>query len=128
MSTWRDEQRGAAERDPRRVGEYLDRATDGIGVPNAALLGMLFSKWPQLVGDDIAAHTEPRSLREGVLTVSVDQPAWAAQLGYLGSDLVVKIASFTGSSEVSEIQFRVAGEGPRTGREKSGRRPSRTPD
>lgn len=128
MSTWRDEPRPATEREPRKVAEYLDRATGRLGVPNAGLLGAVFSGWTDLVGAEIAAHAQPRSLREGVLTVDVDQPAWAAQLRYLATDLVTRIAGFTGSSEVSEIQFRVARPELRGGREKSPHRGSRAPD
>lgn len=108
MSTWRNQRPPALEIDPRRVGENLDRATQGLGFPKAGILGAIFSKWADLVGADIAAHTEPRTLRDGVLVVAVDQPAWAAQLRYLASDLLEKIAVFTGSSEVIEIHFRVA--------------------
>ena len=108
MSTWRDQRPPAVEIEPRRVAEHLDRAAQGLGIPKAGVLGAIFSKWADLVGVDIAAHTEPRTLRDRVLVVAVDQPAWAAQLRYLASDLVEKIAVFTGSSEVTEIQFRVA--------------------
>lgn len=128
MSTWRNEPRPAVERDARKVGECLDRATGGLGIPQAGLLGVVFSKWVELVGPEIAAHAEPGSLRDGVLTVNVDQPAWAAQLRYLASDLLAKISVFTGSSEVAEIRFRVASSELRSRREKSPRRGSRAPD
>lgn len=119
MSTWRDERRPSVEIEPRKVGECLDRATRGLGVPKAGTLGVVFSKWVELVGPEIASHAEPRSLRDGVLTVVVDQPAWAAQLRYLGSDLVAKIASFTASSEVTKVEFRVVAGGSSGSREKS---------
>jgi predicted nucleic acid-binding Zn ribbon protein len=128
VSTWRDERRPAVEADPRRVGEYLDPAARGLGVPKAGILGIVFSKWADLVGPEIAAHAEPGSLRDGVLTVVVDQPAWAAQLRYLGSDLVAKIAEFAGSSEVSKVEFRVAPAGSSGSREKSPGRGFRDPD
>ena len=127
MSTWRDERRPPLEVEPRRVGECLDRATRGLGVPKAEMLGAVFAKWVELVGPEIASHAEPRSLREGILTVVVDQPAWAAQLRYLASDLVTKIASFTGSSEVGKVEFRVVAGGISGSREKSSERGSRSP-
>ncbi len=128
MSTWRDERRPATEIEPCKVGEYLDKTTRGMGVPKAGILAVVFSKWPELVGQEIASHAEPRTLRDGVLTVVVDQPAWAAQLGYLASDLVAKIAVFTGSSEVEKVEFRVAAGGISGSREKSSRRAARGPD
>jgi predicted nucleic acid-binding Zn ribbon protein len=105
------------------VGDYLDGTTERMGVPRAGILGVVFSKWAELVGAEIADHAQPRSLRQGVLTVVVDEPAWAAQLRYLTSDLLARISAFTGTSEVAEIQFRVAGYEARSGREKSPGRP-----
>ncbi|HEX6394353.1 MAG TPA: DUF721 domain-containing protein [Acidimicrobiales bacterium] len=128
MSTWRDERPRALENEPRRVGEHLDSATQGLGVSKAGILGVVFSKWADLVGPEIAAHAKPRSLRDGILLVVVDQPAWAAQLRYLGTDLVAKIAAFAGTSEVADVEFRVVAEGFSGPREKSARRGSRDPD
>jgi predicted nucleic acid-binding Zn ribbon protein len=116
------------EIEPRRVGEHLDSATRGLGVPKAGILAVVFSKWAELVGPDIAAHAEPRSLHDGVLLVVVDQPAWAAQLRYLSTDLVAKIAAFAGTSEVVTVEFRVVAAGLSEPREKSARRGSRDPD
>jgi predicted nucleic acid-binding Zn ribbon protein len=128
VSTWREERRPAAEVEPRKIGEYLDETTRGMGVPKAGILAVVFSKWSELVGQEIASHAEPRALRDGVLTVVVDQPAWAAQLGYLAADLVAKIAVFTGSSEVEKVEFRVAAGGISGSREKSSGRAARGPD
>ena len=128
MSTWRDERPPALKIEPRRVAEHLDSATRGLGVPKAGILAVVFSKWAELVGPDIAAHAEPRSLRDGVLLVVVDQPAWAAQLRYLSADLVAKIAAFAGSSEVVTVEFRVVAGGRSGPREKAARRGSRDPE
>jgi predicted nucleic acid-binding Zn ribbon protein len=99
-----------------------------MGVPKAGTLAVVFSKWLDMVGPEIASHAEPRSLRDGVLTVAVDQPAWAVQLRYLGSDLLAKIAAFAGSSEVVRVEFRVVAGGISEPREKSSGRGSRGPD
>ena len=128
MSTWRDERPPALEIEPRRIGEHLDRATRGLGVPKAGTLAVVFSRWAELVGPDIAAHAEPRSLRDGVLLVVVDQAAWAAQLRYLGADLVSKIANIAGSSEVTNVEFRVVASGILGAPKKSSGRGSRGPD
>lgn len=109
MSTWRPSSTPPWERDPKRVGDSLNRVTDAIGAPAPETLSVVFSRWEELVGADIAAHAAPRSLRDGVLLVEVDQPAWAAQLGYLSSQLLSRLEAETGSGQVSEIRFRVAG-------------------
>lgn len=68
------------------------------------------------MGADIASHAVPRSLRDGVLTVDVDEPAWAAQLAFMNEELLQRIGSETGSGEVADIRFRVAGAGPGSAR------------
>jgi predicted nucleic acid-binding Zn ribbon protein len=93
------------------VGESLDRVTRSIGVPLSAVLAPVFSGWEEIVGAEIAGHARPRSLRDGVLVVVVDQPAWAAQLRFLTSDLLRRLEVAVGPGQVTEIQLRV---GPET--------------
>jgi len=92
------------------MGESLDRVTSSIGAATAKTLSAVFSRWEDLVGSDIAAHAVPKSVRDGVLLVEVDQPAWATQLGYLSTDLLAKLQASAGTSEVAEIRFRVGSE------------------
>ncbi len=92
---------------PRRVAESLDRLATSLGVPSAGVLTTLFSAWPELVGDAVAAHSRPRSLRDGVLVVAVDEPAWATQLRWLESDLLVRLGEVLGEGVVQSIDVRV---------------------
>lgn len=110
MSTWRPAGIPARERDPRPVGDSLDRVTRAIGVPLSAVLATIFSRWEAIVGPEIAGHARPRTLREGVLTVVVEQPAWAAQLGFMTGELLRRVELAVGPGQVGEIQLRVASE------------------
>jgi predicted nucleic acid-binding Zn ribbon protein len=121
MTTWRPARLSASERDPRPVADSLDRVTKSFGAPRAQLLSAVFTHWEELVGAEIAAHAQPRSLRDGVIVVSVDQPAWATQLRYMASDLLARIRTDTGSAEIVEIQIRV-GSGPESEGRRKGRR------
>src|SRR5438093_109846 len=55
---------------PRRLEESLDRLAHGIGGPNASALGGVFTRWAEVVGDEVAAHAAPVSLASGTLVVS----------------------------------------------------------
>jgi predicted nucleic acid-binding Zn ribbon protein len=107
MTTWRPAGVSASARDPRPVADSLDRITRRIGAPRAELLAAVFARWEQLVGPDIAAHAQPRSLRDGVLVVIADQPAWATQLRYMAAELLDRIRAETAAEEIAEIQIRV---------------------
>lgn len=128
MSTWVPSGQPPSERDPRKVSESLDRIARRLGGPSATAATAVFSRWADLVGADIAAHATPVSLRDGVLTLSVDHPAWATQLRYMTADLLHRLADTTGR-DVREIRLRVtgetAGQEPRRG---TGRTGSAGPD
>jgi predicted nucleic acid-binding Zn ribbon protein len=73
----------------------------------------VFAHWEGVVGPNVAAHAHPLTLRDGVLIVGVDQPAWATELNHLKADLLRRIGEVTGSAEVTEVRVRVSG--PRSG-------------
>jgi predicted nucleic acid-binding Zn ribbon protein len=98
--------------DPRRVGASLDRVAASLGVPRATTLASVFAAWADLVGESVAANSRPRSLRDGVLVVAVDQPGWATQLRWLEADLLARLAEHLGAGEVVAIEVRVASTGP----------------
>lgn len=97
------------DREPRRVGESLDRVAASLGVPEAAVLPAVFGGWADLVGERVAAHARPRALRHGVLLVAVDEPAWATQLRFLEADLLARLADRLGAGAVTRIDVRVTG-------------------
>jgi predicted nucleic acid-binding Zn ribbon protein len=71
------------------------------------VLAAVFSRWPDVVGDAVAAHTRPLSLSRGTLVVAVDQPAWATQLRFLSGDLLARLADVAGPGAVRAIEVRV---------------------
>ena len=99
-------------RDPRPVGESLDGVARRLGAPTATSLGSVFTQWEAAVGPVIAGHARPIGLTDGVLTIAVDDPAWATQLRFLVNELVAKVAAVAGPGVVGRIDVRV--EAPRT--------------
>jgi predicted nucleic acid-binding Zn ribbon protein len=75
-------------REPHKLGDTLGEVARGLGLPDPNALAAVLAAWPGMVGDAIGAHSRPRSLRNGVLTVAVDSPVWGTQLRYLEADLV----------------------------------------
>ena len=99
------EEEGA--RDPGGLGPSLDRVAKRLGAPTAKALSGLFVRWADLVGDGIAAHATPVSLRRGMLLVEVDSNAWATQLRYMTTDLITKCCDELGEGAVKKIEVRV---------------------
>lgn len=96
------------EREPRGLGESLDRIATSIGAPGADALATVFSAWPEVVGEAVAAHCRPRSLQQSTLVVAVDEPAWAASLRWLEADIVTRLGAVTGEGVVTDLAIRVA--------------------
>jgi hypothetical protein len=68
----------------------------------------IWARWPDLVGERIAAHTEPAGLKNRRLTVRVASAAWLQELSFLRAELVQKINAGLGDERVREIRL-VAG-------------------
>lgn len=98
---------GAGSGEPRPIGASLDRVAKRLGVDQAAVLPALFDRWADLVGEAIAARTEPRALKGTALVVAVDDPGWATQLRWLEADLLARIAAVIGPGVVSELRLVV---------------------
>lgn len=92
---------------PRRVGESLERLTRAMGAPGAGALATLFRHWSDVVGPSVAAHTRPLTLRDRVLTIAADDPAWAMQLSYLEADLRRQVEEALGPGTVERVVVRV---------------------
>lgn len=72
---------------PQRLKDLLQGAGARLGMGGAVETGLVWSRWNDIVGDTVAAHAEPTSLREGVLRIRTDSPTWATEVGYLGQEI-----------------------------------------
>lgn len=52
-------------------------------------------RWSDLVGPELAAHTIPDAVRNGVLTVLVQDHIWLQQLSYFRTEITRKVAHVT---------------------------------
>lgn len=85
----------------------LDRLVRHLGGPSFVAVDTVFGDWEELVGEQVAAHTQPVSVRDGVLVVQVDDPAWATQIRFLEHDLLTRVGDAIGSGELTSLQVRV---------------------
>ncbi len=68
--------------------------------------GAVFGRWAQLVGEEIAEHASPVSLREGELTVQATSTAWATQLRLLQRQLLGRISAGVGRGVVTRLRVQ----------------------
>jgi predicted nucleic acid-binding Zn ribbon protein len=95
----------------------LDAAIGGLiaeaGWELAVATGSVFGRWAQIVGPELAAHTVPERLDDGVLIVAADSTAWATQLRLLAGELVRRLNGELGDGTVRRVQVRGPGSGAR---------------
>jgi predicted nucleic acid-binding Zn ribbon protein len=117
---------GPDSRDPQPFGAAtMDMARSRGWTPRVAE-GSIFGQWSTVVGDQIAEHANPSSLREGVLTVEAESTAWATQLRMVQAQILAKIAAAVGDGVVTSLKIvgptaptwrkgrlHIAGRGPR---------------
>jgi predicted nucleic acid-binding Zn ribbon protein len=67
----------------------------------------IFDLWPEVAGEEIAAHARPVRLHGGVLVVGADDAGWATQLRYLAGELQARANSLMGPDTVRKVQIVV---------------------
>ena len=77
--------------DPTTLEVVLSEVIAGRNWGKGVAEGNLFSTWPQIVGQEIASHTNPISLVDGKLTIQSSSTAWATQLNLIAADLLATI-------------------------------------
>lgn len=103
--------------EPVPIGDALAEVGSELGLPDPAVLAVLHARWTELVGENAARHARLRSLREGVLLVAVDAPAWATQLRYLEPDVLRQSAALVGAGAVQKMRVIVDPDAAKTGPE-----------
>jgi predicted nucleic acid-binding Zn ribbon protein len=97
--------------EPRLLASSLDQVALSLGAPSPKTLAAIFGSWPEMVGEIIAAHAQPRRLEAGTLIIDVDDPAWATELRFRETDLVTRAAAVAGEGEVRRIRVTVRDDG-----------------
>jgi predicted nucleic acid-binding Zn ribbon protein len=92
-------------REPREV---LPALMQQFGLSERLHENEVIDTWKNIVGEFIAAHSQPISLRAGVLFVRVLQPALHYQFEQISkADILRKLKQRFGAKIVRDIRFRL---------------------
>lgn len=92
-------------REPRGVGDVFASMTAALGWDSPIARAELLASWVEIVGDDTAAHSEPVSIEDGVLSVRCDSTAWAQQLKLMQATILNSIAERFPAAGVETARF-----------------------
>ena len=99
--------------EPVTLAEAVSLVGRELGLAEPGAFMAVTAAWSDLVGEAVAAHSRVRSIRDGLLDVGVDSPAWATQMRYLSTDLVERASHLLGPGVVTAV--RVSVEAPGSG-------------
>ena len=89
-------------------GDLLPKLMQQLGLSERLRETEVLAAWKQIVGDFIAAHSAPITLRAGVLFVRVLQPSLHYQFEQISkAEILRKLKQRFGAKIIREIRFRV---------------------
>lgn len=107
------EWRGLYEPKPRpdrlkAAAELLPALMQKLGLRERLHEKDVMEAWSEIVGDFIAAHSAPMSLRDGTLYVRVLQPALHYELEQISkTEILRKLKKRFGARTIRDVRFRV---------------------
>jgi predicted nucleic acid-binding Zn ribbon protein len=88
-----------------RVGELLPTVLKSIGLGQRLKEQEVLGIWAQVVGEEIAARTQPLRVERGVLYVRVDHSAWLQELHFMEKEILRKLKEKAPDVELVRIRF-----------------------
>ena len=100
-------------RRPVRLGEVLERTVEALGLRSRLDERRVREAWAGIVGEGVAEHSRPLTLKHGRLTVAVPDSVWMHELSLIRHRLVPQLNVRLGRTAVREIRLTVRTPGKR---------------
>jgi predicted nucleic acid-binding Zn ribbon protein len=85
--------------EPRPVGESMPKLLGRLGAPaSPETMEVVFTRWADVVGTDLAEHVQPLRVEGQALVVAVDHPAWATRARMDAGSILERVRSAGGTS------------------------------
>ena len=91
---------------PEHIGSIIKDLFDNPHWQSQLEISLPLLRWPDIVGAKIAGQSQPDSLKNGVLTVRVENPAWLHHLSFLREELLQQLDKELPSLNIKEVRFR----------------------
>jgi len=98
-------ERAATPGDPTLISDVLTNLVSDRQWESGLAEGNLFAQWEKIVGSDIATHTNPISIFDGILLIQCSSTAWATQLQSVHDQLLATISSSAPGALVESLRF-----------------------
>lgn len=92
---------------PRPLAQSLERLLADMEAPPIDAVAAVFSRWPEIVGPDLAEHCRPVSVAGDALAIAADDAVWASELQWLEAKLLERLAAVAGTDRFRTVTVRV---------------------
>lgn len=95
----------APRRDIREMHDVLNDVVTGLVQPTQENVLMLRKAWPELVGPQVALHSEPGFIKDFALHIFVDHPGWMPELERIKGMLLQKLQASYREMRIRRLNF-----------------------
>ncbi len=85
------------------LNRILKKFIKGLDLESGIALNNLKNQWVNVVGQTIAAHTSPDTIRGKMLIITVDTPQWMHHLSFYKEDISGKLKPYN----ITKIRFKL---------------------
>ena len=85
------------------LNKVLGKLIKDVGIESGVAIVALRRQWKRTVGEAIALHAYPDTIKGKVLTIIVDTPQWMHHLSFFKGEISDKLERF----DIKEVRFRI---------------------
>lgn len=89
------------------ISDSLDVLIGRLGGAKPSHFTAILSRWEEFVGQQLAEHSTPESLAEGVLVVVIDDGKWLPHLKWLSASITERVNADLGTKTVERLNVRL---------------------
>ena len=92
---------------PQSLRLILEKTFKNLEIDVPLKTYSILGAWDEIVGESVAEHSQPRSIRNQILFINVTHPTWMQQLQFLKPTLLEKVNAFLSEPLIRDIRFKV---------------------
>jgi hypothetical protein len=94
-------------KNPQSIRLILEKTLKNLEIDVPLKTYSILGAWDEIVGESVAEHSQPRSIRNRILFIDVTHPTWMQQLQFLKPTLLEKVNAFLSEPLIQDIRFKV---------------------
>ena len=95
---------------PESIADILNQLKNNSPIGVQFDYAKIWEKWETIVGEHLARHTHPVTVKDNVLHIHADSPVWMHKLAYKKWHILKYINSLLDKEPVSDLYLRLTPE------------------